>query len=72
MVSSDYANVYTIADKFFTGFSVDSITKARTLIKEKTEEAKKLADKASKAAYDKGLEVSSSPLLLCFECDDIA
>lgn len=50
MVSSDYANVYTIADKFFTGFSVDSITKARTLIKEKTEEAKKLADKASKAA----------------------
>lgn len=36
--------------------------KARDLVKEKSQELRKIADKASKEAYDKALEVRSPSL----------
>lgn len=45
-----------VEDIFKQGFSIDSIEKARKLLQEKTEEVKKITDKASKQAWDKAQE----------------
>ncbi|KAF8309267.1 hypothetical protein DL93DRAFT_2158473 [Clavulina sp. PMI_390] len=43
---------------FKDGFSPDSISKARDLLKQKTDEARKIADNGAKQAYNKALEAA--------------